>query len=158
MIIKINLPAGQKHTVTVPPAFKVIALLPEVCEKRKMDPSDYMLLYKFGNVPKDLTAGEVAAEDSQLHIVQKDALRKEDEDHSEIFWYRKLAEKYKRYNVLYVQAKRKKGKAESKEESILGIDGEHVSHTVIKVSSSSPPLLIFINHNCSPEIQVERGR
>lgn len=107
-----------------------------------MEPADYTLLYKYGNVPKDLTAADVAAQDALLHIVAKDALRKEDEDdQSDIFWYRKLAEKYKRYNVLYIHSKRKK---ETKEESILGIDGAHVSHTVIKKNRNKqyPPIAI----------------
>lgn len=52
----------------------------------------------------------------------------ETEEPTDIFWYGKLARKYKRYHVMYY----KKGIKSKVEEVVLGIDGEHISTTIKK--------------------------
>lgn len=142
VVLRIHLPEGQKHTVVVAPQSKVYTLLPEVCEKRKMDPAEHALLSTRGPVHRELTASDVASDDALLYIVPREGTREEDE--GEIFWYRKLAEKYARYSVNSVE-RSKRSKREKLRACVLGIDGEHFTQTAMdrkRGSTQAPPLLI----------------
>eukprot|EP01125_Pyxidicula_operculata_P003081 TRINITY_DN132_c0_g1_i3.p1 TRINITY_DN132_c0_g1~~TRINITY_DN132_c0_g1_i3.p1 ORF type:complete len:446 (-),score=95.27 TRINITY_DN132_c0_g1_i3:688-2025(-) len=67
-IIRVNLPNGNYMMASFHPTRRVSSILPEICEKRRLDPFENILLYKNEPVTKELTISQL--EDCQLSIVQ----------------------------------------------------------------------------------------
>eukprot|EP01126_Amoeba_proteus_P065139 TRINITY_DN920_c0_g1_i2.p1 TRINITY_DN920_c0_g1~~TRINITY_DN920_c0_g1_i2.p1 ORF type:complete len:273 (+),score=62.46 TRINITY_DN920_c0_g1_i2:825-1643(+) len=132
ILLRVFLPTGEYKTMAFRPDQRMHAVLTGMCAKFKMDPSDHLLFYGSSVVSRDLTVNDVASGDLKLVERSKTLMNsvESEEGKAEIFWYGKLARKYKRYSVI---CRKKKGKAQV----VLGIDGEHITMFVVKKTGAS---------------------
>lgn len=129
--LKIKLPTGQgAKTILIEGTAKSQQILTEVCSKAKLDHTEFLLLWNGKPLNRELTVEDVW-NGAQLEVVER-VQNMEDLPSStggDIFWYKKLAQKYTRYNVLYFN---KKGLKSKMQEVVLGIDGEHITQSIIR--------------------------
>lgn len=133
--LKIKLPTGQgAKTINIEGTAKSQHILTEVCSKAKLDHTEFLLLWNGKPLNREMTVEDVWNEggrEAHLEVVER-VQNMEDIPSStggDIFWYKKLAQKYTRYNVLYFN---KKGLKSKVQEVVLGIDGEHITQSVIR--------------------------
>eukprot|EP01127_Copromyxa_protea_P004863 TRINITY_DN1468_c0_g1_i2.p2 TRINITY_DN1468_c0_g1~~TRINITY_DN1468_c0_g1_i2.p2 ORF type:complete len:378 (-),score=52.60 TRINITY_DN1468_c0_g1_i2:61-1194(-) len=128
IVLRVSLPTGIYRTMAFQPNQKMHAVLTGVCTKSKLDPTEHLLYYEGVMVSRDLTVNDIAS--GELTLVERSSVQPsiETDEPTDIFWYGKLARKYKRYHVMYY----KKGIKSKVEEVVLGIDGEHIAMTIKK--------------------------
>jgi len=109
----------------------------EICNKFFLDPSLHTMIYKGNPIPPEINVSKIA--DGPVSIVERSSdqqTAQDDEAAGETFWYRHLAQKYKRYNVIYIL---KRGIKNKPQNAILGIDGEHITHNYTTGSKKRGP-------------------
>jgi hypothetical protein len=136
ILIKAILPDGAYHMIAFDKTTKMSKVLKAICEKRALMPHDYTL-QSLTDPPtyinRDMKVGDLKENNVRL-VPKTEVMTAIDKDDPEIVWYEALALQYKTYNVIFIK---NKGKPfGSKQHRIIGIDGERITHTVIKKNAT----------------------
>jgi len=145
--VQINLPAGNYHKMLCPPARRVGTILCHVCDKRRLDVYEHVILWEGKVVSRDTQVGALGNHVELAIMTRSEYKAGDEEEPVEIFWYGTLAQKYKPYTLYAI----KKGISRTtSKEVVLGIDGATITQTFKKKKNNKthPPCPIWDVVSC----------